>query len=85
MSKLRSVGLTPEVTPDQAVSLAHSDLEIRCPRCGSIVSIESGLPALLAGLEAPLTGLQDEARRVVLDALQVFRDRKRQDEHVDSK
>lgn len=42
-------GMTPEVRYDEALALVRDELQLRCPKCARIVSIETPISDLMPG------------------------------------
>ena len=65
-------GLTPELTPQEAVCLRRGDLKLRCPKCGAILKIRTNALGLLAMYQGVsfLEVVRDELEQVLTQELE---------------
>ena len=65
-------GLTPEVSAEEALLLARGELELRCPKCGLILSIQATESELIAATGAATTTLETPIAELVERALRKY-------------
>ena len=65
-------GLTPEVSAEEALLLARGELELRCPKCGLVLSMRTTESELINATETVAAELQRSFAEVVKRAIERY-------------